>query len=151
LVSARARRRRCGSTWRRRDNEGVDDLERVARRLSEDSRVEAVYLFGSQANGEAHDRSDVDLAVLLGEDVSLADELRLRAVAVDELHRDDIDFVILNDAPPLLRYEVVMGGRRLFVRNDASADDFEYRAVLLFLDTDYLRRMQHEIRREALQ
>lgn len=128
----------------------MDDLDRVARRLSEDSRVEAVYLFGSQASGEADDRSDVDLAVLLAEGVSLADELRLRAAAVDELHRDDIDFVVLNDAPPLLRYEVVMGGRRLFARDDASAEDFEYRAVLRYLDTEYLRRMQHEYRREAL-
>jgi predicted nucleotidyltransferase len=128
----------------------VKEIERVARRLSGDPRVDAVYLFGSQASGEADDRSDVDLAVLLREGISLAEELRLRAVAVDELHRDDIDFVILNDAPPLLRYEVVMGGRRLFARDDESADEFEYRAVLRYLDTEYLRRMQHELRREAL-
>lgn len=83
----------------------MDDLDRVARRLSEDPRIEAVYLFGSQASGEADDRSDVDLAVLLGEGVSLADELRLRAVAVEELHRNDIDFVVLNDAPALLCYQ----------------------------------------------
>lgn len=128
----------------------MKEIERVARRLSGDPRVDAVYLFGSQASGEADDRSDVDLAVLLREGISLAEELRLRAVAVDELHRDDIDFVILNDAPPLLRYEVVMGGRRLFARDDESADEFEYRAVLRYLDTEYLRRMQHELRREAL-
>jgi len=43
-----------------------------------------------------------------------------------------------------------MGGRRLFARDDESADEFEYRAVLRYLDTEYLRRMQHELRREAL-
>jgi uncharacterized protein len=128
----------------------VKEIERVARRLSGDPRVDAVYLFGSQASGEADERSDVDLAVLLREGISLAEELRLRAVAVEELHRDDIDFVILNDAPPLLRYEVVMGGRRLFARDDEAAEEFEYRAVLRYLDTEYLRRMQHELRREAL-
>jgi len=54
----------------------VKEIERVARRLSGDPRVDAVYLFGSQASGEADDRSDVDLAVLLREGISLAEELR---------------------------------------------------------------------------
>jgi uncharacterized protein len=125
------------------------EMERVARRLSEDPRVEAVYLFGSHASGETHEGSDVDLAVLLDGPISLAEELRLRALAVDELHRDDIDFVILNQAPPLLSYEVI-GGRRLFARDATSVDDFEYRTMLRYLDTGYLRRIQHEIRREAL-
>jgi hypothetical protein len=43
-----------------------------------------------------------------------------------------------------------MGGRRLFARDAASAEDFEHHAVLRYLHTEYLRRMQHEIRREAL-
>jgi len=127
----------------------VDDFERVAQRLSEDLRVQAVYLFGSQAAGDADERSDVDLAVLLGQRISLAEELQLRAVVVDELHRDDIDFVVLDHAPPLLKAEVATYGRRLFARDPDVADRFEDRAVIECLDTEYLRRVQYELLREA--
>ena len=126
------------------------DLDRLCGRLSDDPRVQAIYLFGSEAEGTARDGSDVDLAVLLGQRVSLGDELRLRAIAVEELHRDDIDFVVLDHATPLLRYEVVTRGRRLYARDDFAADMFEHRAIMTYMDTAYLRRMQHEILREAV-
>jgi hypothetical protein len=35
---------------------------------------------------------------------------------VDALRRDDIDMVVLNQAPPRLRYEVLANGRLRFVR-----------------------------------
>jgi uncharacterized protein len=128
----------------------VNEFERVARRLSQDPRVQAVYLFGSQASGEVYPDSDVDIAVLLGQRISLMEEGRMRAEVVDELSRDDVDFVILDEAPPLLRAEVVTGGRRLFARDERTAADFEDRAVIECLDTEYLRRMQYELLREAM-
>jgi predicted nucleotidyltransferase len=127
----------------------MDPIDRVCRRLQDDRRVQAIYLFGSLAAGTARRGSDVDLAVLLAESISLGDALRLRAVAVEELHRDDVDFAILNDAPPLLRYEVVTRGRRLFARDPAEVDRFEHRSIMTYMDTAYLRRVEHEILREA--
>lgn len=127
----------------------MPDLDTVCRRLRDDPRVQAIYLFGSTATGETHARSDVDLAVLLDGPISLGDELRMRAIAVEELHRDDVDFVVLNHATPLLRYEVVTRGRRLFSRDDAASDAYEHRAIMTYMDTEYLRRVQTEILREA--
>jgi uncharacterized protein len=127
----------------------VHGLENLCRRLSDDARVQAVYLFGSAAAGEARDDSDIDLAVLIGQRIGLGDELRLRAIAVEELRRDDVDFVILDLAPPLLRYEVVTRGRRLFARDAAAVDAFEHRAIMTYMDTAHLRRMVSEILREA--
>lgn len=127
----------------------MPELDTVYRRLRDDPRVQAIYLFGSTATGETHPRSDIDLAVLLDAPISLGDELRMRAIAVEELHRDDIDFVVLNHATPLLRYEVVTRGRRLFARDDAAVDAFEHRSVMTYMDTEYLRRVQRDILREA--
>ncbi len=127
----------------------MGDLQTLCERLSADPRVQAIYLFGSTADGSAREGSDIDLAVLIGARISLGDELRLRAIAIEELHREDIDFVILDHAPPLLRYEVVTRGRRLFARDSFAADMFEHRAIMTYLDTAYLRKMQHEILREA--
>ncbi len=126
-----------------------DDLQLAADRLASDSRVMAVYGFGSCARGTAGPRSDVDVAVLLDRRIGLKEELRLRSQIVEELRRDDIDFVVLNHAPPLLRYEVVAAGQRLFARDSQAADRFEEQAAMECFDTAYLRATQQRILREA--
>lgn len=131
---------------------GIDPLlDRAAQRLAQDARVVAVYGFGSRASGDATGASDVDIAVLLALEIDLKEELRLRAAVVEELRRDDVDLVILNSAPPLLAWEVVTTGKRLFTRDADLADLFEDRTVVRYLDTEYLRRMQHDLIRESLQ
>ena len=128
-----------------------DELQRGAERLAKDLRVSAVYGFGSRARGESGPRSDVDLAVLLTSDepLSLREEVRLRAEVVEELRRDHVDLVILNQAPPLLAYEVVAAGCRLFSRDEEASDDFEARTAMRWLDTEWLRRTQQRYAREA--
>lgn len=125
------------------------ELDEAATRLARDPCVVAVWGFGSRARGEATASSDVDLAVLLDREVSLREELRLRSRVVEELHRDDVDLVVLNGAPPLLRYEVVSAGARLFARDEGAADRFEEQAVREAFDTAYLRDVQQRLAREA--
>jgi predicted nucleotidyltransferase len=128
-----------------------DELERAAACLARDPRVLAVYGFGSQARGEAGPRSDVDVAVLLDRNLSLGDELRLRAQVTRELQRDDIDLVVLEQAPPLLRYEITAAARRLYARDGEAADRFEERAAQECFDTAHLRAVQQRYAREARQ
>ncbi|HUP47497.1 MAG TPA: nucleotidyltransferase domain-containing protein [Thermoanaerobaculia bacterium] len=127
----------------------MEDLERLCRRLSEDERVQAIYLFGSAAVGTQHAGSDLDLAILIGERITLRKELRLRSTVVELLRRPDVDLVILDHAPPLLRYEVVTRGRRLYARDEAIVDAFEHRSIMIYMDTEYLRRLERDIVREA--
>jgi uncharacterized protein len=124
-------------------------FDRAAARLAKDPRVIGVYGFGSRARGEAGPRSDVDLAVVLDGEISLAEELRLRAEVVEELRRDDVDLVLFNRAPPLLKYEIVGTGKRLFSRDDGALDRLEARAALQCFDTAYLRETQRRLAREG--
>ena len=130
-----------------------EQLERAARWLMEDPRMMAVWGFGSRVHGGAGPASDVDLAVLLDPQTAahldLAEELRLRSRVVEELRRDDVDLVILDSAPPLLRDEAVAAGRRLFARDEEVADRSEERAARECWDTAHQRRVQQEIAREA--
>ena len=93
--------------------------------------VAAVYLFGSVARGEARADSDLDVAVLLepaperGTYESL--RLDLRAELESELGQE-IDFVVLNHAPPDLSHRV-LGDAVLVIEPDPSARiRFEVRA-----------------------
>ena len=125
-------------------------LQRAAARLAEDPRVLAVYGFGSRLYADAvGPSSDVDLAVLMGRRLSLAEELNLRAAVVEELRCDDIDLVVLDQAPPLLRYEVVAAGRRLFTRDERAAEAFEERTYREYFDTAHLRAVQRQLLREV--
>ena len=93
--------------------------------------VAAVYLFGSVARGEARPSSDLDVAVLLEPAPARGayDSLRLdlRAELESELGRE-IDFVMLNHAPPDLTHRVLRDSV-LVVEPDPSARvRFEVRA-----------------------
>lgn len=97
--------------------------EALAAVLNRDGVV-AASLFGSQAAGRTGPLSDVDLAVWL--DPALSGEARsalrreLLAAAIHVLGTDEVDLVVLNDAPPLLQHRVLRDGVRL-VERDARA------------------------------
>ena len=84
-------------------------------------------------------------------DVVLSDELALRADLQSLVPGTEIDLTILDAATPVLRYEVVATGRRLFARNESRADEIELSWVSHYLDTAYLRRIQQDLQREALE
>jgi hypothetical protein len=127
-----------------------DRIHSAVQRLASHPRVLSVYLFGSAARGKTHSASDIDIAVQIEGQLTLDEELDLRAAVTEELQRDDVDLVLLSEAPPLLRYEVVSTGRRLFARDAAAADRLEERWLMEYLDTAWLRKVQRQLAAEAL-
>jgi predicted nucleotidyltransferase len=87
----------------------------VSPALAADPRVRFAYVFGSVAAGTATRRSDVDLAVSVRPRGTLLDDARLHDALVHALGRDDVDLVVLEDAPLWMRYRAV-GGRPVYSR-----------------------------------
>jgi predicted nucleotidyltransferase len=88
-----------------------------------DSRVLGVWLFGSQADGTATERSDIDLAVLFARELTLAEELRFESVVSATLKTDAVDIVNLNQANLLLRFRAI-SGKLLYERDFVRVSDF---------------------------
>lgn len=117
--------------------------------------VQLAYLFGSQAAGRTHAESDVDVAVLFAEDLAQSERETEQLALIGECMRvwstDDVDLVVLNDAPPLLAYEVLRGGKMLYAASEDTRIEFQVRTVLRYEDTRPLRRILAQAMRERLE
>lgn len=100
--------------------------------------IEAIYLFGSVAEGQAGPLSDLDVGVLLAEPAARSYSMDRRLTLIADVghacRRPDVDVVILNEATPLLAYEVVGQGLLLFERDRDQRVAFEARAAGQYLD-----------------
>lgn len=117
-------------------------LKRLAAALDRDGVV-AAMLIGSQARGTAGPLSDIDVAVWhdagLEPRQRLDLQLRLAREASRALGTDEVDVVMLNRAPPLLRHRAIRDAVRLVERDRDERVRMEARAILDYLDTKPLR------------
>ncbi|MDQ3648012.1 MAG: nucleotidyltransferase domain-containing protein [Actinomycetota bacterium] len=128
-------------------------LGRLARALDREGVV-AASLFGSRANETAGPLADIDLAVWADPGLSAQSRSRLRldlaAAAAEALGTGEIDLVLLNSAPVLLRHRVMRDGRLIIERSRAQRVRLETSSLLEFLDTVPLRESLARGRRRRL-
>jgi predicted nucleotidyltransferase len=107
-------------------------LERLHQGIASLSEVRLAVLFGSTARGQARPQSDVDLGVLLDPDTP---DVRLKAeTELGKAAGRSVDVVFLNQAPPLLRFEIAKEGVLLHQDQDHLWTDFKTRAMLDWWD-----------------
>lgn len=116
--------------------------ERLAAGLDRDGVV-AAMLVGSQARGMPKPLSDVDIAVWHEPGLDSAERFRLHldlvAAAEVALGTEEIDLIMLNGAPPLLRQRALRDGIRLVERDYDERVRLETKAIIDFCDTAPLR------------
>lgn len=111
------------------------NLDRVTERLSADAGVVFAYLFGSQATGSAGPASDVDIAVYVrpGSD-AFEQRLRLLGLAQTALGADNVDLIVLNDAPLSLAGRVLRTRRVLVDKDPRARHEYESLTARQFFD-----------------
>ena len=114
--------------------------------------VQAAWLFGSHAEVRSHRESDIDVAVLLergrfpGARARFEARVAMTADLIAVLHRNEVDLVVLNDAPPLFARRIVLDGRLVHCA-DADAEhafrrDVQLRAADIAPFLDRMRRIK---------
>lgn len=113
----------------------IPSLERYFASLQD---AVAAYLFGSYARGRAWAQSDLDVAVLLDgrpdDETCLDRRLDIIGGLMDILHVNDVDVLILNQAPPALCYAVLRDGILLFCRDPQARVMFQVQTLNAYLD-----------------
>lgn len=84
-------------------------LDPLTAALRRGPAVRLAVLFGSAAVGNLRASSDLDVAVLFRDEVSLAEELDLQ-LALERATQRAVDLVRLDDAATLVRWQVALHG-----------------------------------------
>jgi len=107
-----------------------ETLESIVALIRERLSPLAIYLFGSQAEGQAQPGSDLDIAVLGS---APYDPWALFVLAQDlvvlQESQPEVDLVDLATAPPALRARVVTQGWCVYCANRLRCDLFEIRVL----------------------
>ncbi|MFW9917500.1 MAG: nucleotidyltransferase domain-containing protein [Candidatus Thorarchaeota archaeon] len=85
-------------------------LDRIVALLASDSRVGAIYLFGSVAHEVAGEQSDIDFALLsrsLQNPLKFDDIIQFRTKVAMEFPELRFDLVLVDQCPPMLQCEIL--------------------------------------------
>ena len=98
----------------------------------------AAYLFGSRARGDFSPISDYDFAVQLDKKTDRKKYIDLKLDLIGDLCRalktDNVDVVVLNEAPLLLKHRILRDRKILFCRSQLKRIRNETKILIEYLD-----------------
>ena len=101
--------------------------------LENDPRILTAYLFGSRIK-KSDQSSDIDIALYTSKDFSWEDYYLLYGKLSKALCSDRLDLVWLNEADPILGFEVIKYGKVLFYTDTDLLNDFELKNKKRYYD-----------------
>ncbi|APM39265.1 type VII toxin-antitoxin system MntA family adenylyltransferase antitoxin [Clostridium kluyveri] len=116
----------------------IDKAKYFIERINKKYKIKFAYIFGSQANGRALKNSDIDIAIYFEEKSSLIEEAYIRGDIIEEgkaFFKKDVDIVSLDNAPLLLKYEIIYNG--IVIKDHDEIGDFESLALREYFDFKY--------------
>lgn len=124
-------------------------LAQAASLLEGRFRLSALWLFGSQATGQARPDSDVDLAALFSRPVA-PEQLFTARMDLEALLGRGVDLVDLRAASPIVGRQVLQYGRLLSDRDPADRHLFSMLLPSRYVDLKIARRPAERALLEAV-
>ena len=107
-------------------------LQSPLKKIAQKYKLELLLLFGSQARGVSHAKSDLDLAFF---SLSKVDEQHLYEDLIRLFHREDIDLVNLYTTHNhSLRYEILSKGIVLYEKKKGIKNTMEGQSFIDYMD-----------------
>lgn len=130
-------------------------IEGIKTLLSPREEILLAYLFGSFSRGVSTPLSDIDIAVLIHGDISeekypYGYRSELLTYLMKGLRTNRIDLVILNDAPPFLKFQVVRHGQIIISMSEDKRIDFQVKTISRYNDVKRLMSIQQRYITERL-
>lgn len=113
------------------------------------SCIKGAFLFGSYAEGKEKRNSDVDIALVFDDNYPANILVELQTDLIKS-GIDNCDLSDLNSANPVLRHSAVRLNKLIYKRADFDSASYVAKSVKIFLDLQYLYRVQREILKEKV-
>ena len=118
----------------------------VAEYLKDKEEVIAAYVYGSITSEKGVKRSDLDIALLTYPFWDKEESFKKRLYYIQEIQqlvKEEVDLILLQEAGELLVYQVLKKGRVIFERDKKSHVAFKATKIIQYLDFQHIeRRMQ---------
>lgn len=98
--------------------------EQIIRHLCDLYGIDLIFLFGSHAKNRATAKSDLDIGVYLKNRISSIKVWELQCSLIDVYKRCDIDLIVLNDASPLLLFDLLLNHKIIYIREEQLLYNF---------------------------
>ena len=121
----------------------VEKIPQLVREVSSDRAVAPLYVFGSIAEGNLRPLSDLDFGILLSASLDRHRRgeklLELLVLFNDILQTDEVDLVLMNDAPARFSHRILKTGKLLHLGDKDQVADFYECTMRRYLDFKPLR------------
>lgn len=124
--------------------------------FSQKEEIKFAYLFGSVAKRLPTKLSDIDLAIFVNEKMikrkkyPFGYKASLFTELVSELHTNEIDLVLLNEALPLLAHRVIRDGILLDCKDESARINFQVCVIQQYIDTEKIRQVKEKYLKERI-
>lgn len=131
----------------------MDMVEKCKSILTKNENTVFAYIFGSYVSGRMREDSDIDIAIYLSKEMDVDEYLNFKMTLTDICKRE-VDLIILNEATPLLKYQIYKKHILLFTQDKTIESNFkvktlfEYNDVKRYLDLSYntmIKRLKKEV------
>ena len=103
-------------------------FEKIKNFLEKDPNIVFALAFGSAVTGKLTPESDIDVAIYVREPLSGYELLSLMQ-KLSSLVKKEVHIVILNDATPLLRHQVMKNRKELFIKDFSVYSKFREKTI----------------------
>lgn len=112
--------------------------------------IAGVYLFGSLLGNSFNRTSDIDIGVLyLEEHIPNWEQVTQERQVLSDVLQREADLVILNDASPILCYQVLKLGQRIIENDPQELNQFFVRTINDYFDLKQTRRVIEQSLRQV--
>ena len=116
----------------------IETIKPIVKKLAEDFGFSLVVLFGSQATGKTHKKSDVDIAFLSDIKMGLYDIAKMQTEFEQVLKIGKIELVDLRNSPPLLLKEIAKNSILLYEKDALALARFKIYAFKRYVESKKL-------------
>lgn len=131
----------------------IAKLRDISEQLVEKYPISFVILFGSYAKDKVSSLSDIDLGIFLKRDAKIDyfdALLKLKAIFEEQLKTEQIDLVIINNAPPVLKFEIVAKGILVYCIDRNEFDNQYLQACSEYFDFKFILNRNYQYVRQKI-